>query len=65
MSNTFTYEHWEAHDEYIILGLGGPIGYTVSKKDVEVITRWLNVALPELRSRIIEDSCDGMEDFKD
>ena len=46
----FTYEHWEAHDEYIILHKG-PIGYTVSKHDAEIITRWLNSAYPELIAR--------------
>jgi hypothetical protein len=30
MNNQFTYEHWEAQDEYIILH-NGPIGYTVCK----------------------------------
>lgn len=52
MNTEFTYEHWEAKDEYIVLGLGGPIGYTLSKKDAEVVTKWLNGALPEIRERI-------------
>jgi hypothetical protein len=47
----FTYEHWEAHDEYIILHKG-PIGYTLSKHDAEIITRWLNSAYPELIARM-------------
>lgn len=47
----FTYEHWEAHDEYIIL-YDGPIGYTVSKKEAEIITKWLNCASSELLERI-------------
>lgn len=49
----FTFEHWEAHDEYIILH-NGPIGYTVSKKDAEIITRWLNCAYTELSERIVK-----------
>ncbi len=48
----FTYEHWEGWDEYFVLGLGGPIGYTVTKKEAEIIARWLNTALPELKERI-------------
>ncbi len=47
----FTYEHWEAHDEYIILHKG-PIGYTLSKHDAEIITRWLNTAYPQLVERM-------------
>ena len=60
MNTEFTYEHWEGKDEYIVLGLGGPIGYTVTKKDAEVITKWLNGALPELRERIEKQA----EDWK-
>lgn len=50
MNNQFTYEHWEAQDEYIILHKG-PIGYTVSKRNAEIITRWLNASYPELIAR--------------
>jgi hypothetical protein len=55
----FTYEHLEAHDEYIILHKG-PIGYTLSKHDAEIITRWLNSAYPELIARSQPQSNDYM-----
>lgn len=50
MNKPFTYEHWEANDEYIILH-GGPIGYTVSKHDAIIITNWLNSAYSDIISR--------------
>jgi hypothetical protein len=49
--NQFTYEHWEAKDEYIIL-YNGPIGYSVTKHEAEIITRWLNSAYPEFKERM-------------
>lgn len=55
MNKNFTYEHWEAHDEYIILH-HGPIGYTVSKHDAMVITNWLNAAYPDIINRLTRSS---------
>ena len=42
-------ERWEA-DEYIVTLDGGPIGGTLSKRDGEVIMRWLPTALTELQA---------------
>lgn len=61
MNTEFTYEQWEGQNEYVILGLGGPIGYTVTKQEAEVITKWLNSAYDEIRGRIIEETRNGME----
>ncbi len=55
MNKHFTYEHWEANDEYIILHRG-PIGYTVSKRDAIVITNWLNSAYDDIVNRIQQPS---------
>lgn len=51
MNKPFTYEHWEAHDEYVILH-HGPIGYTVSKHDAITITNWLNSAYYDIINRL-------------
>ncbi len=54
MNKKFTYEHWEGQDEYVIL-YDGPVGQTVTKREAEIITKWLDHNFPPLRAKIAKE----------